>query len=107
MAITRLKHFAAIFLTAALLPLAGAEKILFWNYYACPNAPEVVKFGSGLHRYLSDMQAAQILKDIVAVKTDKQEKAFAEEFLIEFCNRVGLDVNEISEKEGALIKQFN
>ena len=50
------------------------------------------------------MQAAQILKDIVDVKTDKQEKAFAEEFLIEFCNRVGLDVNEISEKEGALIK---
>ena len=81
-----------------------AEKILFWNYYACPNAPEVVKFGSGLHRYLSDMQAAQILKDIVDVKMDKQEKAFAEEFLIEFCNRVGLDVNEISEKEGALIK---
>lgn len=81
-----------------------ANKILFWNYYACPNAPEVIKFGSGLHRYLSDMQAAQILKDIVDVKTDKQEKAFAEEFLTEFCNRVGLDVDEISEKEGALIK---
>ncbi len=81
-----------------------AKQILFWDYYYCENAPHVIRFGSGLHRYLSDVQAAQILQDIVRVKSDAQEKAFAQEFLGEFCGRVGLKLNEIDKKNGALIK---
>ena len=45
-----------------------AQKMLFWNYYVNKNSPEKVVFGSGLHRYLDDNQAAQILRDIVTVK---------------------------------------
>lgn len=80
-----------------------AKQILFWNYYFCENAPEVIRFGSGLHRYISDMQAAQILRDVAAVKTG-EEKAFAEQFLAEFCKRVRLEQADIEEKSGALVK---
>ena len=45
-----------------------AKELRFWNYYFCQNARDVIKFGSGLHRYISDEQAAQILQDIAHVK---------------------------------------
>ena len=48
--------------------MSMAKKMLFWNYYFCPNNPEKIMFGSGLHRYLSDQQAVWILKDIVEIK---------------------------------------
>ena len=51
-----------------------ARQILFWNYYANRNAPERIVFGSGLHRYLSDIRAAQILRDIIQVKKQKCRK---------------------------------
>ena len=79
-----------------------ASKILFWNYYRCPNAPNVMKFGSGLHRYLSDEQAAQILRDIADVKTDIAEKEFAKEFFAEFCKIVKIDIDTLSNNNGAL-----
>ena len=57
-----------------------AHKILFWNYYINQNAPQKIVFGSGLHRYLSDEQAAQILRDIITVKVSPKEKEFAQHF---------------------------
>lgn len=79
-----------------------AHQMLFWNYYVNQNAPERVVFGSGLHRYLSDTKAAQILRDIVRVKKDAEEKAFAEEFYAHFCGLAGIDENSLPEPRGAL-----
>ena len=79
-----------------------AKQMLFWNYYWNKNAPDKIVFGSGLHRYLDDIQAAQILCDIVAVKKDQEEKELAQEFLHHFCTVVGLDEDEIPQNAGAL-----
>ena len=79
-----------------------ARQMLFWNYYVNQNAPERVVFGSGLHRYLSDIKAAQILKDIVRMKKDAEEKAFAEEFFAHFCRLARIDGNTLPEPRGAL-----
>ena len=81
-----------------------AQKLKFWDYYFCPNAPEVIKFGSGLHRYLSDDQAAQILRDVVALKKGTAQEALAHEFFEYFCSVNGIDVANIAPKNGALIK---
>lgn len=81
-----------------------AHKMLFWNYYVCENAPEVVKFGSGLHRYISDNQAVQILRDIVKVKEKQNEKEFAQEFLYHYCTVNGIDIDEVPSPNGALIQ---
>ena len=79
-----------------------AHQMLFWNYYVNQNAPERIVFGSGLHRYLSDIKAAQILRDIVRVKKDSEGKAFAEEFFAYFSRLAGIDVNSLPEPRGAL-----
>ena len=79
-----------------------AQKLRFWNYYSCPNAPDVVKFGSGLHRYLSDEQATQILRDITAIKKGTAQEALAGEFLDHFSRVNGIDIEGIPQNGGAL-----
>ena len=79
-----------------------AGKMLFWKYYVNKNAPEKIFFGSGLHRYLDDIQAAQILRDIVTVKENADEKKLAADFFHHFCSVVGLNENDIPPCAGAL-----
>ncbi len=79
-----------------------ARKMLFWNYYANKNAPDRIVLGSGLHRYLDDIQAAQILRDIISIKSDPTEKEFATKFFHHFCAVVGLSVEDIPQCAGAL-----
>ena len=70
-----------------------AKKILYWNYYRNENASEKIAWGQGLHRYLSGVQAASILKDIAIVKQGKKDEKLAVEFLNHFC-----EINKIDEK---------
>jgi len=81
-----------------------ASKMLFWNYYVNENMPERVSLGSGLHRYLSDNQAVQILRDIIKVKTEPSEKEFAQAFLNHFCTVNGIDENAVPQPNGALLR---
>lgn len=81
-----------------------AQKIKFWDYYFCVNAPDVIKFGSGLHRYLSDGQAAQILRDIARVKKGTEQEELAQEFFEHFCKINGVDIADVSQNNGALMR---
>lgn len=82
-----------------------AQKLKFWNYYSCPNAPEVIKFGSGLHRYLSDEQAAQILRDIAALKKRTAQESLAREFLDYFGRVNGINIEGVPQNGGALVSK--
>lgn len=79
-----------------------APQIKFWNYHANDNNPSKAVWSQGLYRYITDTEAVQILRDIVAVKRLPVEKKFAEEFLEHFCRIKGIDVNNIPERSGAL-----
>ena len=81
-----------------------AHKMLFWNYLFNENRPDLIRWGFGLHRYLSDAQAAQILIDIIDVKSDISEKNFAMSFFDHFCYINGIDKNQISFPSGTLAK---
>lgn len=81
-----------------------AKKILFWNYYHNENSPEKVAWGQGLHRYISDMQAASILYDIWKLKAGTKDEKLAEEFLNHFCMINEIDVNDLPILEGALTR---
>lgn len=80
-----------------------AHRILFWNYYLNPNAPEKIVFGSGLHRYLSDNQAAQILRDIAGIRTSPKDREFARQFFEHFCTVNGIDPEQVPPPVGALV----
>lgn len=76
--------------------------MLFWNYYHNENAPEKAAWGQGLHRYITDEQAARILKDIVSVKEGKKDEALARKFLERFCEINSIDISDLPIMEGAL-----
>lgn len=81
---------------------AEALRIKFWNYHANDNNPSNPAWGQGLYRYINDIEAAQILRDIVEVKHLPVEKKFAEEFLMHFCRMKRIDPNAIPKPNGAL-----
>ena len=79
-----------------------ATQLLFWNYHANDTKPERAVWGQGLYRYTNNIEAVQILRDIVKVKKDLCEKKFAEEFLAHFCDIKKINLEEIPEPNGAL-----
>ncbi|MUV37605.1 hypothetical protein JNUCC1_01411 [Lentibacillus sp. JNUCC-1] len=79
-----------------------AEKMLFWNYYINENYPERTSWNSGKYRYFDNEWTAQILKDIIALKTDEEEIKHVERFLEYFCQMNALDPENIPEANGAL-----
>lgn len=84
-----------------------ARKVLFWNYYFCPRAPEKIVFGSGLHRYLTDVQAAQILRDIAEIRVDPNARKFARDFFEHFCKVNGIDKGDVPPPNGGLVKSHH
>ncbi|RKD21100.1 malate synthase [Ammoniphilus oxalaticus] len=79
-----------------------AEKMLFWNYYINSNYPHRTTWNSGKFRYFDNIWTAQILKDIIALKTDEEEIQKIEKFLEYFCQVNALDMDNIPEANGAL-----
>lgn len=76
-----------------------ANKLRFWDYYYCPNAQNKIIFGSGLHRYLSDNQAVQILKDMVKIKKGRHSKGLQSNSLITLFLLMGSTLNRFPKKE--------
>ena len=60
-------------------------------------------WGTGLYRFVSHAISARILKDIVDIKEDAEEKRKAQEFLDMFCKTH--DITTIPEKSGALCSE--
>ena len=81
---------------------AEAKQIKFWNYHANDTKPERAVWGQGLYRYTTDIEAAQILRDIALVKQNSSEKKFAEAFLDFFCKIKKIDLADLPKPSGAL-----
>lgn len=84
------------------LSLDDAKKILFWNYYHNDNAPEKVVWSQGLHRYITNLQAACILRDIAKIKENTSDEQLAKKFFEYFCKINRLEIREIPKADGAL-----
>ncbi len=81
-----------------------AQHLKYWNYYVNSNNPENISWGQGLHRYIDDVQASQILRDIVELKKGTKDEALAVEFLDCFLQINGLEKSDIPKNNGALVK---
>ncbi|WP_461205321.1 hypothetical protein [Clostridium sp. DL1XJH146] len=84
------------------LSLEEAQKLKFWDYYFNPNKPERIVLGSGLHRYLTNIQSAQILKKLCEIKRGTSDEVLASEFLEYYCEINKVDINNIPSPNGAL-----
>ncbi|MHA6260993.1 malate synthase [Sporosarcina sp. CAU 1771] len=79
-----------------------ADQMLFWNYYINQNYPDRTSWNSGKYRYFDNVWTAQILKDIMAMKTDEADIQEMQTFLEHFCKLNALDITAIPEPSGAL-----
>lgn len=79
-----------------------AEKMLFWHYYINKRYPHRIAWNSGKYRYYDNVWTAQILKDIIALKTDENEIETVKAFLEYFCKINILDIDQIPEPSGAI-----
>lgn len=76
------------------LSQAEARKMLFWRYHANNKNPKIPVWSSGLHRYLTDIQALQILIDIEKIKRNTADGPLAAEFLDKFSKIIGIEVKD-------------
>jgi hypothetical protein len=77
-------------------------ELRFWDYYFNPNNPEKVVFGSASHKYITDVQSAQVLKKIYEMKEGTIDEEPMQHFLEYYCTIKNLDINEIPTANGAL-----
>ena len=84
------------------LTSAEAHQMPFWRYHANEKQPEVAVWSSGLHRYISDEQAAQVLRDIVEIKKGTADETLAKEFFDTFCAITNINAATLATPSGAL-----
>lgn len=81
-----------------------SQKLLFWNYYVNERYPANMTWNSGRHRYFDNVWAAQVLRDIIALKEDPEELKLLKDFLKHFCEMNRLKQGSLPEPNGALIR---
>lgn len=79
-----------------------SENMLFWTYYKNKNYPTRTSWNSGTFRYFDNIWTAQMLKDLIALRTDEEQIKEVEKFLEYFCKMNAIDMNNIPEADGAL-----
>ncbi len=87
------------------LNLGESRGMLFWRYFANANDPARPAWSSGLHRYITDTESVQILRDIARIKKDTMDKALAGDFLKHYCQLHGMDPESVPEPSGALSRR--
>lgn len=71
----------------------------FWDYYSNENSDDC-RWGSGLFRYISDIQSAQVLKKLVVIKNGTSDAELSRELFVKFCLDKNLDLSQIGEPSG-------
>lgn len=82
-----------------------SRKILFWKYYINKNNPHRMTWNSGRHRYFDNIWMAQILKDIIDIREDPQERQDVQSFFSHFCQIHCIEKDQLLEPNGPLINK--
>ena len=62
-----------------------SKQLLFWHYYINEKSPEKMTWSTGKYRYFENLWMAQILLDIISLKSDPDERELAQQFFKYFC----------------------
>lgn len=81
-----------------------SEKLPFWKYYVNKKSPEKMTWGTGKYRYFDNLWMAQILLDIVSIKSESNERELAQQFFEHFCKLNKISTYELSKPSGALTR---
>ena len=81
-----------------------SDQMLFWKYYVNEKSPHKMTWNTGKYRYFNNEWMAQILLDIVSLKSDTQEQELAQHFFEHFCRMNQIMKEELPEPNGALMR---
>lgn len=81
-----------------------ADQLLFWNYYINEKTPQKMSWNTGKYRYFDNLWMAQILLDIVSLKSEPQERELAQQFFKHFCKMNQITEQELPKPNGALMR---
>lgn len=81
-----------------------SEQMLFWKYYVNEKFPNKMTWNTGKYRYFENLWMAQILFDIVSLKSDPKEKELAQQFFEHFCKMNQITEQGLAEPNGALMR---
>ena len=79
-----------------------AKKVRYWEYHSNENDAASPRWGTGLYRYMDDIECAQILRRIAEVKRNSKDEHLARELFEEYCRITRISKEYIGEPEGAL-----
>lgn len=81
-----------------------SDQLLFWHYYINEKFPEKMTWNTGKYRYFENLWMAQILLDIVSLKSDTDERELAQQFFKHFCKMNQITAQELPKPNGALTR---
>ncbi|WP_447402379.1 malate synthase [Lysinibacillus sp. fkY74-1] len=81
-----------------------SNQLLFWKYYINEKSPEKIIWKTGKYRYFENLWMAQILLDIVSLKSDSNERELAQQFFKHFCKMNQISAQELPKPDGALMR---
>ncbi len=81
-----------------------SDQLLFWKYYINEKSPEKMIWKTGKYRYFENLWMAQILLDIVSMKSDPNEREIAQQFFKHFCKMNQISSQELPKPNGALMR---
>jgi hypothetical protein len=81
-----------------------SEQMLFWEYYVNEKSPQKMTWNTGKYRYFENLWLAQILLDIVSLKSDPTERELAQQFFEHFCKMNQITDQELPKPNGALMR---
>ncbi|MFZ7942712.1 malate synthase [Neobacillus sp. 19] len=81
-----------------------SNQMLFWEYYVNEKFPQKMTWNTGKYRYFENLWLAQILLDIVSLKSDPKEREQAQQFFKHFCKMNQITDQELPKPNGALLR---
>ena len=81
-----------------------SDQLLFWEYYVNEKSPEKVAWNTGKYRYFDNSWMAQILLDIISLKSDPNERELAQQFFEHFCKMNQITEQELPKPNGAIMR---
>ncbi|WP_064092620.1 hypothetical protein [Rossellomorea aquimaris] len=81
-----------------------SNQMPFWKYYVNEKSPQKTTWNTGKYRYFDNSWMAQILRDIVSLKSDTEEQELAQQFLDHFSKVNQIVEQELKEPNGALLR---
>ncbi|MBU8690446.1 malate synthase [Priestia megaterium] len=81
-----------------------SDQMLFWEYYVNERSSQKMTWNTGKYRYFNNLWMAQILLDIVDLKSDPKERELAQQFFEHFCKMNLITAEELPKPSGALMR---